>query len=377
VYLGRARIPEHAASESDRVLARPAEFASLPAGMSALACWRDWQRPGITAHDGFVGTAHPRLRKVFENAMSATSLRMLLRDPVRFVWRYALGWKQPDEADEPLTLDALALGTLVHDVLRSAVEALGNAGQLAAADAAAIEGAIGQALGEITTAWELEQPVPPAVIWRSTLARIRELSLTALHCPLAALPGQKSWTEIPFGTQRQDGTRSNLPWDVVTTVEIPGTSIRIQGHIDRLDLAGDGRRARVIDYKTGRLRTDMAQVVLDGGKELQRCLYAFAVRTLIGARVKVEASLLYPRAEEGEQALFPLPDVDAALAQLTTALAIARTNMINGIIAPGADAGNMFNDFAFALPASPSYVDRKSEPARERLGKAVEIWDAP
>jgi hypothetical protein len=377
VYLGRARIPEHAGSESDRLLARPAEFASLPAGTSALACWRDWQRPGITAHDGFVGTAHSRLHKVFENAMSATSLRMLLRDPIRFVWRYALGWKQPDEADEPLTLDALALGTLVHDVLRSAVERLEDAGRFAAADAAAIEGAIGQALGEVTTTWELEQPVPPAVIWRSTLARIRELSLTALHCPLAALPGQKSWTEIPFGTRRQDGTRSNLPWDVVTTVEIPGTGMTIQGHIDRLDLAGDGTRARVIDYKTGRLRNNMAQVVLDGGKELQRCLYAFAVRTLIGPRVKVEASLLYPRAQQGEQALFPLPDVDAALAQLATALAIARKNMFNGIVAPGADAGDMFNDFAFALPASPSYVDRKSEPARERLGKAVEIWDAP
>jgi hypothetical protein len=376
VYLGRARIPEHAGSESDRLLARPAEFANTAAGTSALACWRDWQRPGITAHDGFVGTAHPRLHKVFENAMSATSLRMLLRDPIRFVWRYALGWKQPDEADEPLTLDVLALGTLVHDVLRSAVERLENAGQLAAADAAAIEDAIGQALGEIATAWELEQPVPPAVIWRSSLARIRELSLTALYCPLAALPGQKSWTEIPFGTQRDDGTRSNLPWDVVTTVEIPGTGMRIQGYIDRLDLAGDGTRARVIDYKTGRLRNNMAQVVLDGGKELQRCLYAFAVRTLIGPRVKVEASLLYPRAEEGEQALFPLPDVDAALAQLATALAIARKNMVSGIIAPGADAGDMFNDFAFALPASPSYVDRKSDPARERLGKAVEIWDA-
>ena len=214
---------------------------------------------------------------------------MLLRDPIRFVWRYALGWKQPDEADEPLTLDALALGMLVHDVLRSAVERLEDAGRFAAADAAAIASAIGQALGEIATAWELEQPVPPAVIWRSTLARIRELSLTALHCPLDALPGQKSWTEIPFGTRRQDGTRSNLPWDVVTTVEIPGTGMTIQGHIDRLDLAGDGTRARVIDYKTGRLRNNMAQVVLDGGKELQRCLYAFAVKTLIGPRVKVEA----------------------------------------------------------------------------------------
>src|SRR5437868_301629 len=43
VYLGRARTPEHAASESDRLLARPAEFAGTPAGVSALGCWRDWQ----------------------------------------------------------------------------------------------------------------------------------------------------------------------------------------------------------------------------------------------------------------------------------------------------------------------------------------------
>src|ERR1700730_3934775 len=86
IYLGRARIPAHAASESDRLLARPAEFASVPAGVSGLACWRDWQGAAITPHDGFVGRAHPRLHRVFDNAMSATSLKMLLRDPIRFVW---------------------------------------------------------------------------------------------------------------------------------------------------------------------------------------------------------------------------------------------------------------------------------------------------
>jgi hypothetical protein len=191
VYLGRARIPEHAASESDRLLARPAEFATTPAGVSALACWRDWQRPAITTHDGFLGTAHPCLYRVFETPMSATSLRMLLRDPIRFVWRYALGWKQPEDADEPFTIDAPTFGTLVHDVLRRAVEKLEDAGGLAGASAAAIEEAIAQALAGITAAWELEQPVPPAVIWRNALARTKELSLAALRCPLDALPGPR------------------------------------------------------------------------------------------------------------------------------------------------------------------------------------------
>jgi hypothetical protein len=234
VYLGRARMPEHAASESDRLLARPAEFATTPVGVSALACWRDWQRPAITAHDGFVGTAHPRLQKIFNTAMSATSLRMLLRDPIRFVWRYALGWKQPEEADEPFTIDALTFGTLVHDVLRRAVETLEHAGGLAGASTAAIEDAIAKALADVTTAWELEQPVPPAVIWLNTLERTKELSSIALHCPLEPFPGQRCWTEIPFGMHGDRRVRTNVPWDVTRTVEIPGTGIRIQGHVDRL-----------------------------------------------------------------------------------------------------------------------------------------------
>ena len=46
-------------------------------------------------------------------------------------------------------------------------------------------------------------------------------------------------------------------------------------------------------------------------------------------------------------------------------------------MAPGIDTGDQFNDFAFALPASPSYLDRKAEAARQRLGDAANVWDAP
>jgi hypothetical protein len=376
IYLGRARIPEHAESESDRLFARPGEFAALPAGISALACWRDWQRSEITPHDGFVGSAHPRLHKVFDSAMSATSLRMLLRDPIRFIWRYALGWKQPEDADEPLTVDPLAFGNLVHGVLRIAVEKLESADGFGAASAVNLEKAIRDAVREIATEWEGKQPVPPAVIWRNTLDRTAAMSMAALRHPLGAMPGQNSWAEIPFGAQRE-AKRKNLPWDVAKAVEIPGTGIRIQGQIDRLDLAGDMKCARVIDYKTGRLNKNMADVVIKGGSELQRCLYAFAVKTLIGKGVKVEASLLYPGAADGGQAIFPLQEVDDVLARLATALGIARKNVTRGIVAPGVDAEDQWNDFAFALPASPNYLDRKREPARERLGEGANVWAEP
>ncbi|MGA2794828.1 MAG: PD-(D/E)XK nuclease family protein, partial [Roseiarcus sp.] len=116
-YLSRGRTPEHAASEADRLLARPSEFQKMPIAVSGIGCWSDWFKEEITAHDGLIGRAHPRLNKVFDRPMSATSLKLLLRDPIRFAWRYALGWKQPDAVEEPLTLDALTFGGLVHGVL--------------------------------------------------------------------------------------------------------------------------------------------------------------------------------------------------------------------------------------------------------------------
>jgi hypothetical protein len=376
IYLGRARIPEHATSESDRLFARPTEFECKPVAVSATRCWRNWFRQEITPHDGLAKSDHPRLKKVFDRPLSATSLRLLLRDPIRFVWRYALGWKQSEETDEPLTLDPLTFGNLVHETLRAAVDALEGAGGLVQATLEQVEVAVGQALKNIVAAWERERAVPPPVIWQSALQRASQVSLAALCYPLDGLKGQKSWTEVPFGT-RDDVIRKDLPWDVHSAVEIPGTEIRIQGHIDRLDLDSDMTRARVIDYKTGRLNKDMADVVVRGGSELQRCLYAYAVKTLLGAKVKVEAALLYPIAGHNEEALFPLHNVDVALAQLGTAINHARSNLAGGLALPGIDADNQFNDFAFAFPASPSYLPRKMPLAYERLGDAVTIWEEP
>jgi hypothetical protein len=366
IYFSRGRVPDHAASDSDRLLARPSEFEAMPIARSGFGVWQDWYRPKITAHDGLVGRTHPRLQKVFRQAMSATSLKLLLRDPIRFIWRYALGWRQPDEADEPLTLDALAFGNLVHETLQTAVSTLEANGGLGKAKGDAINKAVADAVVAVASRWETEQAVPPPIIWRNALDSTRQVSTTALTYQPDPLPNQKSWTEVPFGMPDGRG-RNDLPWDPSRPVEIPGTGIVIQGQIDRLDLSGD---------KTGGLNKKMADVVVKGGAELQRCLYAFAVRTLLGPKVDVEASLLFPRAPEGEQALFPLPDVGATLDLLSGAIAIARTNVENGLALPGPDAEGNYNDYAFALPANASYLARKRPLADQQMGDAIKIWEA-
>jgi hypothetical protein len=377
VYLARGRIPEHAASEADRLLARPREFAAAPIGRSGLYCWRDWYRDALTPHDGLTRAGHPRIAKALARTQSASSLRLLLRDPIRFVWKYALGWRQPNESEDPITLKPLAFGNLVHEVLREVVDTLEQESGLANASASRIEDTIHAGMMAVARRWEAEAPVPPPITWANAQRRAREMALRALTYPLDCLPGQRSWTEIPFGLSAESSADyRNLPWDATRRVEIPGAGVAITGYIDRLDIAGDGGAVRVIDYKTGKIQRDQADICLRGGDELQRCLYAFAVISLLGLPSSLDVAFLYPRVNGG---LFALADVDRLLGTLASAISIARGGVETGLALPGIDAVSQFNEFVFALPANAKsgYLVRKLMLFVAGLGEAIAIWDAP
>ena len=201
---------------------------------------------------------------------------------------------------KPLTLDPLEFGNLMHQVLEDTVTQLEitSAAGMAGASPEAIAGAATRAAENVKSRWDATQPVPPPVIWKRKLAEARELALMALSLDEEPLPGQHSWAEIPFGSGPRaeilgEEARAALPWDPTAIVSVPGTSICICGSIDRLDLSGDKKHARVTDYKSGKLRGHPPQI--RGGSELQRCLYAFAVKVLIDSVPTVEARLLYPR----------------------------------------------------------------------------------
>lgn len=379
VYLAQSREAEHAASASDRLLARPAEFASLPVARSALRTWIDWHTEGLTAHDGLVRSDHPLLVRALNRRQSASSLVKLLRDPLGYLWTYGFGWSEPEETDEPLTLDALAFGNLLHEVLQETVAQIETAlpGALASASAEEVRGAIDRASSNVAARWAEALPVPPPIIWERKCAEAADLAETALSHRDNPLTDQKTWAEIPFGGDRRaealnEQARAALPWDPMAHITIPGTEIEIGGSIDRLDLAGDRRKARVTDYKSGRLRGRPPQ--LRGGAELQRCLYAYAVKALVAQAPEVEAQLLYPR--NGGQGL-PLENPEAALAKLTTFLIVAKASFEAGNALPGPAADDDWYDLAFALPggAKESYLAMMKPLVAARLGAVAPLWE--
>lgn len=370
-YLRRNAVPAHAFSETDRLMARPQEFAAVPQATSARACWRDWRLAEITTHDGLVRPDHPLVLAILARTQSASSLKTLLRSPLGFVWRYAFGWKAPQGSAEPLVLDALSTGDLIHLVLDRALRNLEAAGGLASADTSAIEAAVAEASTAVADEWESERPIPPNVIWNRTLSDARSLAGQALGYGDNHLLGSRSYGEVPFGGSKPKSA-AELPWDASLPVTIPNTGFQIAGYIDRLDIAGDGSRALVRDYKTG--RAPKGEIRLNGGRELQRCLYAFAVKALLGDHVAINASLLYPR----ESLNLQLDDPEAVLADITGYLLAARTALASGAALPGPDTGGDYDDLAFALPANTgaTYCKRKQPAATARLGGLAQVWEA-
>ena len=368
-YLRRNRIPAHAFSETDRLTARRQDIQDLPQAKAADACWRDWQSEELTPHDGIVRPNHPVICAILERTQSANSLRRLLRNPIGFVWQYGLRWRAPETGEDPLVLDALATGNLTHRILEHALRITEAGVGLARAKDSEIAAAVEDAAREVAASWRAKQPMPPQIIWRRTLENVCGLCRTALRHKDESIRDPRAYAEVPFGGAKPE-TDDELPWDAAQAVAIPDTQFQIQGHIDRLDIAADGKSALVRDYKTGRTPKDTSD--LDGGKELQRCFYAFAAKALLGEEVSVNASLLYLRDNEDQR----LKNPEATLEEVTYYLQAARKNLLDGGGTIGKDAGDTYDDLAFALPANanPVYRERKRTAVGKRLGTAAEIW---
>jgi hypothetical protein len=370
-HLQRSRIPQYAFSESDRLLARRQEFSETERAKSAVACYRDWRSLKITVHDGLLNSGHPVIEAAIARAHSATSLRRMLTDPLGFVWGYALGWKPPSplSQEEPLALDNLTYGILVHELLRLTAASLELNGGFAVATQKQVESAIAEAIVRVAREWELTKPLPPRLLWQRTLTEARDTALSALMWPLPKFKDQKTYVELPFGGL-EDG-EDNAPWDRNALVAIPGSDLKLRGKIDRLDLDGKSINARVIDYKTGRCPEE--EPGLDNGKELQRCLYAVAVKALLGQVTAVEAALLYPGSEGN---LYSLSDPSVQTKELIRFLQLAEQMLRSGRSVFGMGAESRYNDLAFALPANAEgvYFSQKAAARDAMVGDLSSLW---
>ncbi|WDZ79055.1 PD-(D/E)XK nuclease family protein (plasmid) [Ensifer adhaerens] len=373
--LKRERLPQHAFNEADRLFSRPYEASTSPLIVAAKRCWQDWSSPQVNAHDGIVRTDHPVIVRAIGQVQSASSLKLMLRNPLAYVWRYALGWHGAQAEEQPLALDARGYGELVHDLLKRTVDSLEPTPGFTRASRHQVEAAIAASVSAVRSSWPIERSVPPALLWQHTLDDAARQALKALTFETFQEPDTRSWTEVAFGYSDANIAKVDEPWCSSSAIDIPGTDLRIRGRIDRLDLRADGRAVRVSDYKTGTAPRRAQELMLSGGAEIQRVVYALAAQRLLPDIPRVVARLVFLGDQEVQA--YGLPDVDQAIAELGTHLTAAVGVLRSGVVLPGPDAREEQNDFRLAMPASPSaYFRIKNSSISRAFGDFGRVWSS-
>ena len=372
--LGAGRIPRFAFSRSDRLRARADEAAGHPVITSATACALAWASPRANAHDGLIRADHPLIVRALGDVQSATSLRLLLRDPQGFTWRYALGWLSPaEEAADRLGLGHGAHGELVHELLRRAVDALEPVPGFGQAAGHEVDAAVRRAAEAVLEEWPSRRSTPPTLLWRQAVDAAAGQAFAALMSDGQFHPETRSLTEVPFGEPESPPHARELPWDPRPPVPIPGTTLVFRGRIDRIEFRHGGGAVRLTDYKTGEVPKGVEHSVIQGGRELQRVLYSLAVLTLVPDAGAIQARLVYLRPDPVRKAV--LAGVGRAIAEAAGHLAAASASLLAGTSLPGPDSQEEWNDRRLGLPAaSVGHAARKRASFLRAMGDLDRAW---
>jgi hypothetical protein len=373
VELPRLRVPEHAFSENDRLLARPKDAGGDERVVRTRACWKAWHSPEITEHDGLIGPNDVTVRKALEKVHPPSAIRLLLRDPQAFVWVQALGWRSTRLESRPLELDEAAFGELVHAVIAEGIISLDAGGGVQRAGVEEREAAIASAAREVWESWPSQRAVPPGVLWDSAVQMAEKLAQHALAVDAGLSRSIRSWVEVAFGGIV--GSAAS-PWDANLPVRIPGTDIYIRGRIDRLDVAESRVAMRITDYKTFEMPQERFRTLISGGRELQRVLYAMAARELLPDIGRVAARLVYLRDEAAERKL-ENEELDGAFQTVTGFVLQGSAEVLEGRALPGPDARERHSRYRIALPADlQRYFEIKGQAIRDKQGALQKFWDA-
>ena len=174
-------------------------------------------------------------------------------------------------------------GTLVHAILEATYRRLAEAGafpltrERLPAALEVFQAVFDDACGEAERRGVTGLPA----LWAGERARLHAELLSALEAEADDAAGQDpAWIparfEAAFGVEWREGAGPPLAYRLAD-----GTEIRLCGTIDRIDLSPDERHARVLDYKTGRVRTPRTPDRLGRGRALQLPIYRLAAEAML------------------------------------------------------------------------------------------------
>jgi ATP-dependent helicase/DNAse subunit B len=269
--------------------ARPepeALLRQLPGARRGLEAIRSRERTDIlTAYDGLLGQGVD----LGEAPLAPTALEGYAACPFRFLLERVYRLEAVEEPDRILMIDPRDRGDIVHAVLEATFRRLAEGGALPLTRARlpGARDALEAAFADTCADAERRGVTGLPALWAGEQARLREELLSAIE---AEADDPTDWVpalfEVTFGVERSEGTTAPLAYRLPD-----GVTLNLRGQIDRVDVSPDGRRARVLDYKTGKLRSPKTPDRLAKGRALQLPVYRLAAEALLAARGNPDSSV--------------------------------------------------------------------------------------
>jgi ATP-dependent helicase/DNAse subunit B len=119
------------------------------------------------------------------------------------------------------------------------------------------------------------------MLWEVEKKGILDDLVYLFHEELANKDFIPTYFEVSYGLELSDSQRGDLSTEKPMLITLGGQEISLKGRIDRIDLKEEGEevKAKVIDYKTGRVYAKAND--FQGGANLQLPFYLFASEQLL------------------------------------------------------------------------------------------------
>lgn len=263
---------------------RASVLAAYPTLASGFEAETERASDRLTKWDGRINASadeiDPRLTgKIY----SASQLETMASCPYRYFLSCVLGVQPLEELtfDPDQWLEGREFGTMLHEVLQKAMEALCAAGETPSlASRARVEPIAEAALQE----WRAVIPPPnEAAFERRRLELLRSVEIFLRSDEEACHQITPKFFEVSFGFGEQSDATIVMP-EPVTIALGGGAVIQLRGRIDRVDHDETKNEWSVWDYKSGSTFDFDGGGSLKQGRKIQHAIYARALEAMLARK---------------------------------------------------------------------------------------------
>ena len=230
----------------------------------------------FTAHDGIMAGREAREKLAQKNSLKSTTLSASRMEtfaacPLRYFYKYVLGLSILEDPEHVLRVEPSDKGNLLHGILEETLRHGKRDGWLQQRDLAAGRKALQQVMSKSFQTFEREGVTGAQGLWLFDKWQMGK----DLERIVRKVIEDEDWLPVDFEVAFGSGEKEK-------PVSLPlsdGTSLKLRGRMDRVDISSDTKALRVVDYKSGSSSGYTINQIKHGTK-LQLPFYLYALTQL-------------------------------------------------------------------------------------------------